>query len=169
LKTDSWYPKEKGDEKKQTGNIGNHLRNHPPRSAPPVSALAHSRGPGARQAEGAWARGGKGIAPHLLLALPLLRVYGLSSRRDLLGEVLRRARKLKICRIVVSHDDGTKLELSSARCQQGADYRTIRLNNLFASALRNSSGNRIVLLSAKTNPSVGVRRKKHRHPVKKPV
>jgi len=25
--------------------------------------------------------------------------------------------KLKICRIVVSHDDGTKLELSSARCR----------------------------------------------------
>jgi len=61
-----------------------------------------------------------------------------------------RARKLKICRIVVSHDDGTKLELSSARCQQGVDCRTIRLNNLFVSALRNDSGNRIVFLSAKT-------------------
>jgi len=46
---------------------------------------------------------------------------------------------------------------------------TIRLNNLFASALRNDSGNWIVLLSAKTNPSVGIRRKKHRQPVNKPV
>jgi len=45
--------------------------------------------------------------------------------------------------------------------QQGADYRIIRLNNLFAAALRNGSGNRIVLLSAKSNPSVGIRRKKH--------
>jgi len=45
--------------------------------------------------------------------------------------------------------------------QQGADYRIIRLNNLFASVLRNGSGNRIVLLLAKTNPSVGIRRKKH--------
>jgi len=45
--------------------------------------------------------------------------------------------------------------------QQGADYRIIRVNNLFASALRNGSGNRIVLLSAKTNPSVGIRRKMH--------
>jgi len=33
-----------------------------------------------------------------------------------------RARKRKISRIMMSHDDGTKLELSSARCQQGADY-----------------------------------------------
>jgi len=37
----------------------------------------------------------------------------------------------------------------------------IRSNNLFSSALRNGSGNRIVLLSAKMNPSVGIRRKKH--------
>jgi len=43
--------------------------------------------------------------------------------------------------------------------QQGADYRIIRLNNFFASALSNSSGNQIVPLSAKTNPSVGICRK----------
>jgi len=45
--------------------------------------------------------------------------------------------------------------------QQGADYRIIRVNNLFASALCNGSGNRIILLSAKTNLSVGIRRKMH--------
>jgi len=81
--------------------------------------------------------------------------------------VRARARKLKICRIVVSHDHRTKLELSSARCGS----QIIRLNNLFASALRNGSGNlnRIVLLSAKTNPSVGFRRKMHKRPANKPV
>ena len=74
----------------------------------------------------------------------------------------------EICRIVVPHDDRTKLELSSARCQQGADSWTIHLNNLFTSTLRNDSGNQIVLLLEKTNPSVGIRRKKHRQPVNKP-
>jgi len=43
------------------------------------------------------------------------------------------------------------------------------LYNLFASTFRNGSGNRIVLLSAKMNPSVGIRTKKHRQPENKHV
>jgi len=41
------------------------------------------------------------------------------------------------------------------------------LNNLFASTFCNGSGNRI--MSAKTSPSVGIRRKKPKHLVNKPV
>ena len=59
LKTDSGYPK--GEKKRKAeiprtkmhlGNHGNVLRYNTPRSALPVSALAHSGGPGARQADG---------------------------------------------------------------------------------------------------------------------
>ena len=38
--------------------------------------------------------------------------------------------KLKICRIVVSHDDGTKLELSSARCRLSM-FRALVRERLF--------------------------------------
>jgi len=54
--------------------------------------------------------------------------------------------------------------------QQGADCGRNCWNNLFASALRNGSGTRIVLLSAKTtNPSVGIRRQMHKRTANKPV
>jgi len=43
------------------------------------------------------------------------------------------------------------------------------LNNLYDSVFRNGSGNRIVLLSPKTNPLVKIRRKKYTQPVNKPV
>jgi len=48
-------------------------------------------------------------------------------------------------------------------------YIYIYIYNLVAATLRNGSGNRIILLSAKTNPSVGIRRKMHKRPVNKPV
>ena len=52
LKTDSGYPKDTGVTLFTLATPGNPPRYHTHRSAPPVSTLAHSRGPGARQAEG---------------------------------------------------------------------------------------------------------------------
>jgi len=52
LKTDSGYPKDTGVILFTLATTGNPLRYNTHRSAPPVSALAHSRGPGARQVEG---------------------------------------------------------------------------------------------------------------------
>jgi len=52
LKTDSGYPKDTGVTLKTLTTTGNLLRYNTPRSVPSVSALAHSRGLGARQAEG---------------------------------------------------------------------------------------------------------------------
>ena len=56
LKTNSGYPKEKGANLLALATPGNPLRYNTPPSAPPVSALTHSRGPGARQAGGLWPR-----------------------------------------------------------------------------------------------------------------
>jgi len=52
LKNDGGYPKDTGVTLFTLATPGNPLRYNTHRSAPPVSALAHSRGPGARQAEG---------------------------------------------------------------------------------------------------------------------
>jgi len=51
LKTDSGYPKDTGVSLFTLATPGNFLSHSTPRSTLPVSALAHSRGPGARQAE----------------------------------------------------------------------------------------------------------------------
>jgi len=51
LKTDSGYPKDAGVTLFTLATPWNSLRHSTPRSALPVSTLAHSRGPGARQAE----------------------------------------------------------------------------------------------------------------------
>jgi len=52
LKTDSGYPKDAGIPEYTMATPGNLLRYNTPRLDLPVSALAHSRGPGAQQAEG---------------------------------------------------------------------------------------------------------------------
>jgi len=52
METDSGYPKDTGVTLFTLATPGNFLRHNTPRSALPVSPLAHSRGPGARQAEG---------------------------------------------------------------------------------------------------------------------
>ena len=51
LKTDSRYPKDTGVTLFSLATPGNSPRYNTHRSAPPVSALAHSRGPGTRQVE----------------------------------------------------------------------------------------------------------------------
>ena len=52
LKTDSGYPKDTGVASFTLVTPGNPLHYNTHRSAPPVSTLSHSRGPGARQADG---------------------------------------------------------------------------------------------------------------------
>ena len=52
LKTDSGYPKDTRVTLFTLATPGNPFRFNTHRSAPPVSTLAHSRGPGAQQAEG---------------------------------------------------------------------------------------------------------------------
>jgi len=54
LKTDSGYPKHTGVILFTLATPGNPIRYNTHWSAPPVSAPSHSRGPGARQAEGLW-------------------------------------------------------------------------------------------------------------------
>ena len=49
FKTDSGYPKDTGVTLSKLTNPESPLRFNSPRSVLPVSALAHSRGPGARQ------------------------------------------------------------------------------------------------------------------------
>jgi len=62
-----------------------------------------------------------------------------------------------------------RVQLMAQKCTDFKFYNSSVSVNLFASAFWNGSGTRIVLLSAKTNPSVEIRRKKHRNPPTKPV
>jgi len=86
LKTDNGYPKDTGVTLFTLATPGNPLRYNTHRSAPPVSALAHSRGQGARQAEGLLPRS----RPHTVWLCPYrspIHFFFLFSRLSLKSDV----------------------------------------------------------------------------------